>query len=107
MCSPVTHYVFTCHSLWIQRYLDLLKEQRSQLEAELVKAIYAKERDLSMEFDRKLHTIQGAFELQLQVEWTVETLLSNARRSYVHFDSFCIFFSLFCLSVYACMCLCE
>ena len=49
-----------------KRYIDLLAEQRSQLEAELIKAIYSKEKDLSVEFDRKLHTIQGNFELQLR-----------------------------------------
>ena len=49
-----------------KKYIDLLAEQRSQLETELIKAIYSKEKDLSVEFDRKLHTIQGNFELQLR-----------------------------------------
>lgn len=48
------------------RYLDLLAEQRLQLEFEVKKALYAKEKDLAIEHSRSMHEAQGVFELQLQ-----------------------------------------
>ena len=63
--NPSSSIIKTTRDL-SKKYIDLLAEQRSQLETELIKAIYSKEKDLSVEFDRKLHTIQGNFELQLR-----------------------------------------
>jgi hypothetical protein len=49
-----------------RRYLELLAEQRAQLEAEVRKALFAKEKFLAIEADRAAHAAHGRFELQLQ-----------------------------------------
>jgi hypothetical protein len=49
-----------------RRYLDLLAEQRTQLEAEVRKSLFAKEKEMALEADRAMHSAQGRFELQLR-----------------------------------------
>jgi hypothetical protein len=49
-----------------RRYLDLLAEQRTQLEAEVRRALFAKEKDMAIDADRAMHSAHARFELQLQ-----------------------------------------
>lgn len=49
-----------------RRYLDLLSEQRAQLEAEVRRALFAKEKDMAIEADRAMHSAHARFELHLQ-----------------------------------------